>query len=198
MNYSAELYDRQATLQLDIPASLTVAGCGGIGYWLGLLGAISGIKQLYLLDDDTVQPSNLNRLPIRIADVGKYKVDVLAEHISSVRPEALVYPLHSKATPVMLSATAGVVMDCTDKLAAQRQIFDWCHKNSRQYMKMGYSGGTHITVADAPPIKLEEEEDDGYGIVPSWTVPAALTACLGLFKLLKQKNFRLSKEVKEL
>jgi bacteriocin biosynthesis cyclodehydratase domain-containing protein len=84
----AERYDRQLPylaelgdprdLQRRLRASrVVVLGCGGLGTWaLGALASV-GVGHFVLVDDDTIELSNLNRQILYGAgDVGQPKVDV--------------------------------------------------------------------------------------------------------------------------
>jgi bacteriocin biosynthesis cyclodehydratase domain-containing protein len=63
-------------------AVVVVLGCGGLGTWiLGALAA-AGVGRFVLIDDDTVELSNLNRqILYREADLGRPKVEAAAEWI---------------------------------------------------------------------------------------------------------------------
>jgi molybdopterin/thiamine biosynthesis adenylyltransferase len=59
-----------------------VIGCGGLGSQIAVMLAALGAQRLTLVDRDTIEASNLNRLFwASPADVGLAKVDVLAEHL---------------------------------------------------------------------------------------------------------------------
>lgn len=60
-------------------ARVTVLGCGGLGSWALTCLAAAGVRRLRLVDDDTVEPSNLNRQAIfGRDDVGVAKVAAAA------------------------------------------------------------------------------------------------------------------------
>ena len=63
-------------------AHVMVLGCGGIGNLLATALATSGVGKITLVDNDTVELSNLTRQYLfRECDVGAYKVDLLKERI---------------------------------------------------------------------------------------------------------------------
>lgn len=68
-------------------ATVAVIGCGGLGTWaLGGL-ACAGIGRFVLVDDDTVEPSNLNRQVLYVeADVGRPKVERAADWVGRFAP----------------------------------------------------------------------------------------------------------------
>ncbi len=57
-------------------------GVGGVGSWCAEALVRSGAKRLTLMDDDVVQPSNLNRqLPATLLTMGRPKVEALRERL---------------------------------------------------------------------------------------------------------------------
>lgn len=178
------MYERQETLNLQLPDRVLVAGCGGIGYWVGLLLAMSGVKKVDIADLDIIERHNLNRLPVREENIGRPKVEVLKEHIISLRPDALVMAYRFNITPVILDMLKPpVVMDCTDDLKAQQEIDTWCQRNRARYIKAGYNGGDEISV-HSRAARWTNGESTRYEVVPSWVVPACIAASLAISKLI--------------
>ena len=71
---------------------VAVFGVGGVGGYVVEALARSGLGELDLIDNDKVVLSNLNRQIIATMDtVGRDKVDVMAERVLSINPEALVH-----------------------------------------------------------------------------------------------------------
>jgi len=63
-------------------ARVAVVGCGGIGSLAAMLLAGSGIRSLTLVDNDTIEESNLNRQIVWSKDdIGQLKSDVLAREL---------------------------------------------------------------------------------------------------------------------
>jgi hypothetical protein len=85
----ADLRTRQAfgdgTTNLLRSLSVGVAGCSGTGSWVvEMLGRL-GVGRLVLVDPDTIERKNLNRIVNSTpTDVGRRKVDVLADAIRAV------------------------------------------------------------------------------------------------------------------
>jgi molybdopterin/thiamine biosynthesis adenylyltransferase len=68
-------------------ARVGVLGCGGLGTWTAAALACVGVGCLVLVDDDTVELSNLNRqILYSAADVGRRKVSVAAEALRRFDP----------------------------------------------------------------------------------------------------------------
>lgn len=74
-------------------------GVGGVGSWCAEALVRTGLKHLTIVDDDTVQPSNLNRqLPATRDTIGRAKVEVLRERLLSINPEAEIIALRQRYT----------------------------------------------------------------------------------------------------
>jgi len=98
----AERYDRQLIYLADIApegqsawqlqrrlrrSHVVVLGCGGLGSWAATGLALAGVGRLTLVDDDTVELSNLNRqLLFRTSDVGRRKTEAAKESLTAVNP----------------------------------------------------------------------------------------------------------------
>ena len=72
-------------------ARVAVFGIGGVGGYTVEALARSGVGTLDLIDDDRVCLTNLNRqIHATRKTVGKYKVDVAAERVAEINPDAVV------------------------------------------------------------------------------------------------------------
>lgn len=177
-------YDRQQKLKISPPAEASVIGCGGVGAWIAIDLALTGVQKLRLFDDDTLEAHNLNRLPFSATDIGNKKTTVLYNFIKGIRPdiEIMQYGRVSSITKKLLS---GVVIDCTDVIAAQQLIYDECKSRNMRYYRIGYDGH-HITVIDgqhpdAPKVSKVWDDDSGrtgYTIISSWAAPPQLAASM--------------------
>src|SRR5882757_170570 len=69
-------------------AHVCVVGIGGVGSWAVEALARSGVGHLTLVDLDEVCVSNVNRqLHALSADVGRPKVEIMADRIRGINPE---------------------------------------------------------------------------------------------------------------
>ena len=70
---------------------VAIFGIGGVGGFVVEALARVGVGSLDIIDDDTVNITNLNRQIIATTNtVGKFKVDVAAERIAEINPEIIV------------------------------------------------------------------------------------------------------------
>ncbi len=78
-------------LEVLVRSRVAVFGVGGVGGYAVEALARSGVGALDLIDPDTVSESNINRQIVALSStVGKYKVDVAAERVRDINPDAAV------------------------------------------------------------------------------------------------------------
>jgi len=189
------IYDRQKDIHISLPEKVLVAGCGGTGFWSGLFLAMSGAKHMQLFDPDTIDATNLNRLPIPISTVGQPKVNVLKDIIVSIRPDTIVEVFNVALDPDMLPLLSpSLVVDCSDKFEFQEALYQGCLKRNIRYMRAGYDG-THITVTEEVKDVWKVAEGDGYQTTPSWVVPAVVSAALATYGTLMGVKFSFAGEL---
>ena len=79
---------------------VAVFGIGGVGGYTVEALARSGVGALDLIDNDTVCLTNINRQIIATQKtIGRYKVDVAAERIAEINPDAVVRTYKTFYTP---------------------------------------------------------------------------------------------------
>ena len=93
------IYGRDAMEMLK-DARVAVFGIGGVGGYTVEAIARSGVGSLDLIDDDKVCLTNINRqIYATRKTVGRYKVDVAAERIKDINPDAVVRTYKTFYTP---------------------------------------------------------------------------------------------------
>jgi len=176
-----DLYKRQEKLVLNQDQSITVVGCGGIGYWVAKFAAMSGIDELWLFDPDTFEDHNFNRIDLSPKFVGRNKSEMTKKVITYLRPEATVYNFPYKYSQLTAEKTDWVI-DCTDNHESQIKNQKIAKEIGSRYMKAGYDGenfSIHNSVAEWG------ESEDGYIVIPSWVVPASIVAAMAVGKVMK-------------
>lgn len=107
---SDQMKDRQAV----------IPGVGSGGSFVALELAKAGIGSLILADDDRFAYHNICRHQCGIHDVGKYKVDALAERIADINPYCKVYTFRDMIQHVDPEALKealwekSIIVCCTD------------------------------------------------------------------------------------
>jgi adenylyltransferase/sulfurtransferase len=135
---------------------VAIVGCGGMGCVVGSSLARSGVN-LTLIDDDRVEPSNLQRQELfSTPDVGEFKVARAGVRLLRINP-GIRLRLESKRltheNAEQLLAEADVIADCTDNMASRFIINEWAIKLGKPWV---YGGVT-------------ETEGRVWGIIPGQT-----------------------------
>jgi molybdopterin/thiamine biosynthesis adenylyltransferase len=99
---------------------VNIVGCGATGSYTAFLLAKIGVQNLHLWDFDIVEPHNLPNQIFRTKDVGKSKVEALAEIIEEigVKPTAH-YAMVDSATELK-----GIVFLLIDDMDIRKNIWD--------------------------------------------------------------------------
>jgi len=132
-------YGRQIMLpQVDIEGQqrlldsrVIIIGMGGLGSPVALYLAASGVGEIVIVDDDSVDLTNLQRQVIHSSNhLGQLKVNSAAEAIKSLNPETNVSIIADKISGKKLKHNiqrADVVIDATDNLASRLEINQQCY-----------------------------------------------------------------------
>src|SRR5689334_15768239 len=76
-------------------STMLVVGAGALGNEVVKNLALLGIGRIFLVDFDTIEPSNLARSVLfRSADKGRSKAEVAAERARELNPDVNIIPLH--------------------------------------------------------------------------------------------------------
>lgn len=134
-------------------AKVLVVGCGGLG-----AGAIpplvaSGVGTVTLLDDDVVEPSNLNRQTLFTTDdLGGSKVELATARMRALNPAATITARRHRLTAddVDLVAAHDVVLDCTDKAVSRVAISRACRAAGVPWVWAAIDGWTAVLSVFAP------------------------------------------------
>ncbi|WP_345800037.1 ThiF family adenylyltransferase [Microbacterium sp. AZCO] len=113
-------------------ARIAVVGAGGLGSPVVLALAAAGVGELVVIDDDTVEHSNLQRqLLHRLDDIGAPKVDSAVRAAAGLSPETVVRPVREQLTPdnaTRLLAGAHLVIDGTDTFDTREAVASACEE----------------------------------------------------------------------
>ena len=116
-------------------SSALVVGVGGLGCAAATYLASAGVGELFLVDFDTVDATNLGRQVLfGPGDIGKPKGAVAADRLAQQNPGIRIRPVTERLDDSALRetvASAGVVLDCTDNFATRFQVNDACVASGR-------------------------------------------------------------------
>ena len=108
--------------------SVAGIGCGGIGAPAIQYLAAAGVGRLRLIDDDAVEPSNLQRQVIfRTDDLGRGKAAAAAAAARAINPHVAAEPIRARldaANAADLLAGVDVVLDGCDNFATRLVVAD--------------------------------------------------------------------------
>jgi molybdopterin/thiamine biosynthesis adenylyltransferase len=195
------IYGRQELMEgLKIPDTVCVVGLGGTGFWAAYFLAMSGVKNLIVVDADVIEETNFNRLPLEEGYKGWAKVNCLYEKIIHIRPDVRieVHEIKLIKPEDCIILRDGPVFCCTDNIQSQQLICAYCRKNGLPYQRIGYDGDT-LNVSNAFPMTFDDNLPGGYDIVPSQVCPAAAAAAIGVWSQLNGKgNIVITESMSEL
>ena len=125
-------------------SKVLIVGLGGLGgLAAGLLGG-AGVGELWLMDDDEVELSNLPRqLLFDLDSIGNAKVYETRNRLLEANPGLTVHALMERAGPEQLpDLVSGVdlVLDCSDNLATRFAINRACRARGRDLLVAAATG----------------------------------------------------------
>ncbi|MDO5693761.1 MAG: HesA/MoeB/ThiF family protein [Pseudomonadota bacterium] len=166
-----------------LAAHALVIGAGGLGSPVALYLASAGVGRLTLVDDDTVDLTNLQRqIAHTEARVGQSKVLSARAAIHAINPDVRVDTVMQRADETLLRqlvADADVVLDCTDNFATRQALNQACVAARKPLVAgaaIGFDG--QVSVYD-----LRDGHSPCYACVfpPSQTVEEVRCATMGVF-----------------
>jgi len=152
----ARLYGEQGLASLAT-ARVCVVGVGGVGSWAVEAFARSAVGAITLIDMDHVAESNMNRqLQAVEPDLGRAKVQVLAERIAQINPLCHVETIEDFVRVDNVEALIGTdqhwVLDCIDSFRVKAALIACCRRRRQRIVTVGGAGGqrdpTRIRVGD--------------------------------------------------
>ena len=112
-----------------------IIGAGGLGSPVGLYLASAGVGRITVVDNDTVDRTNLQRQIIHTMDrVGQAKALSARVAMQAINPHATVTPVVARADNALLDelvAQAAVVLDCCDNFVTRHAINKACVKHRK-------------------------------------------------------------------
>jgi tRNA A37 threonylcarbamoyladenosine dehydratase len=152
----ARLYGAAALPRLQA-AQVCIVGVGGVGSWVVEGLARSGLGALTLIDLDDICLTNVNRqLPALDGNIGRPKVDALAERVRLINPHCRVTTVSeyftAKTAEQLLAVRYDWVVDCIDLMSNKALIIAECVKRGQPVLTVGSAGGRR----DAARIRVSD------------------------------------------
>lgn len=171
-----------------------IIGCGGVGFWLGIILAMQGQQHFVLVDGQHIERTNLNRLPVPPSWMGKNKAIALRKVMRSLRPVSAIRTIteHIEEATINIITDGGrhmraghkdlqkIVWDCTDDARIQKKIHAALKvSNGIQYRKIGYEG-FQVGSYKAYDVWIPSDYAPGYRTSNACAATSALAAVLGI------------------
>ena len=116
--------------QALIEANVAIVGAGGLGGPVGLYLAAAGVGRMTIIDDDVVDPSNLQRqVQFVHSDIGMEKAIVMADTLDDLNPDVVANGKVTRLTQAnskTLLAGFDIVIDGTDSFETRFTINEAC------------------------------------------------------------------------
>jgi len=193
---------RQFGLFKHYPNHVLVIGAGGVGFWFVLsLIMASPSAVISVFDFDTVEASNIERIPYPKSYIGDAKVDALVNFIRCVKGQETVdriIPVCREFRPELLNREIDkdidIIIDCTDKYEVQYETMKVANAKGIPYLKLGTVKNSYM-ISDTVPdpafdtgiVEYEENARCGNGI-PQNVLTGMACAAEGVSFVLNSGN----------
>ena len=169
-------------------AKVLIVGMGALGVPAALYLAGLGVGELTLMDDDSIEISNLSRQIIyRTDQIGMSKVEAIALHIEKLNPEIRVNALKEKFTDLNalnLISKNDFTIDGSDNFSTKFLINDASFFEKKPFSHAGVLGfeGQTMTVVnpDSPCYRCVFIEPPENGVVPNCSEAGIMGPIAGL------------------
>jgi len=168
-------------------ARVLCVGAGGLGAPVALYLAAAGIGRLGLVDDDTVDITNLQRQVLfATADVGRRKVDAAAERLTALNPEVAIdaYPVRLDAANARdLIRPYDAIVDCTDAFGVRYVLNDAARLEGKPLISGAiyrFEGQIGVYAPGGPCYRCAFPEPPPEGTVPTCAEGGVLGALAGI------------------
>lgn len=137
---------------------ILIIGCGGLGSNVALALVRCGVKNLTIVDFDTVDILNLNRQNYFYCQTGQKKINALSEILKKINPYVNIETLSSKVDESnidKLICPYDIVVEAVDDEATKALIFNSAiYKKKKVVMASGVAG-----FGDCENIKIKRGEN---------------------------------------
>jgi hypothetical protein len=152
--------------------SAAIVGAGGTGTAIGVQVARLGVGELTIVDDDVVtEPTPTRGHGMTTADLGRPKVDVLAEHLDAIGLGTTITkvnkPLHDPEA-IAAIAHADVIFSCVDGHGARLILNRWAYAHIAPVIDIAVLVSPVLTGDGHRKVEIEQRV--------TWVAPS--TACL--------------------
>jgi len=122
-------YLKPEQLKLIQSKKIGIGGAGGLGSNCAMMLIRTGFKHLEIIDQDVIDPSNLNRQQFIASEVGKPKVEMLKNRLLDINPDADIKIHQLKWT----EENAETFFTGFDFIVEAFDVADWKHRFVQYY-----------------------------------------------------------------
>ena len=105
---------------MTVTDEVHIIGCGAIGSTIAEMLTRLGFRSLHLYDFDTVSDHNITNQMFRMKDIGRPKLEALAEILKDINPD-IQLTLHDKGWNEY-SRVTGIIFIAVDSIEIRKQI----------------------------------------------------------------------------
>ncbi len=159
----SDMYDRQKRIsgwdQTKISkAKVMVVGAGATGNELVKNLALAGIGTIFLVDFDTIEPSNLNRCVFFTNDSItqiQYKADAVKNACKNLNSKTEILPIKKELNAIDKSMyqQCDVICSCLDNLEARIEANNYAYYNQKPFIDSGIDelfGSVQVVYSEVP------------------------------------------------
>lgn len=118
-------------LNLIKSKSVLIVGLGGVGGITLEMLIRCGIENIYVIDYDTFEESNLNRQILSLEDnIGRLKVDIAKERMNNINPNAKITTMNIKVDDETILPITDYIIDACDDINAKVFLVKFAIKNN--------------------------------------------------------------------
>ncbi len=168
-------------------AKVLVIGAGGLGSPIAFYLAAAGIGTLGIVDDDTVDISNLQRQILHFTpDLGRPKVDSAKDKLRQINPDVEVNTYRERVVPATvldLIKDYDFVIEGTDNFPAKFLINDACILGEKPFSQGGilrFDGQTMTHVPGSACYRCVFHSPPPAGTIPSCSEAGVLGVVAGM------------------
>lgn len=139
--------------------TIAIVGLGGVGGYAVEALVRSGIKNLILVDYDTIDITNLNRQIItNLKNISCYKTDAVRDRIQNINPECSIITLNMKLDSnninELFSYSFDYLIDACDTIPVKEELIKKClEKNIKIISSMGTGNKLNLTELEITDIR---------------------------------------------
>ena len=173
--------------------SISICGVGGVGSLSAEMLARCGIGKLIILDLDTVEEVNLNRVFYRPEHIGRNKAEVCTEILHDINPETQVefiandiMNLDFEQAFELIISHSDLVLNGLDNVPARQFLNVKCVKLNKPFvdagaLRSGFGGYVHLVIPKktacyqcTASVQINEQSNDAHGPQCAASLPSTL------------------------